>query len=124
MAITAREATGPTEECDELSLVEGAVDDDHVIASARIPQDLEADPELIRPEIRNGGERRGRLRAGQHAAGRRDPRFGRHLPVFDANELVAAVVTPMPSCDIARGDHAVGGEEAVVADHAIFEGEP
>ena len=50
-------AARPFEEGDELSLFERATDDLDVVLPTGVPEDLEADAELIGPEIRDGSER-------------------------------------------------------------------
>ena len=89
------------------------------------PRHLEADAELVGPEVGDGangvGLRRGPART---LARRGHARFGRHLPVLDADQLFAAVVVPQPTGHVTRSHDAVGGEEPVIADDAVLERQP
>ena len=84
--------------------------DHHVVLARRAPEHLEADAELVRPEIRDRAKttptRSARPARRPRAAA--TPRLRRHLPVLDADQLLPVVVAPLPAGDVAGGDDAGG----------------
>ena len=116
------QAAGTAEERDELALVERALGRRRTSSSPPgFPSTWRRMPYWSDQKYGTGVKERGVRPAGHQAARRRHPRFGGHLPVLDPDELLTAVVAPVPPRDVPRRHDAVGGEQPVVAHDAVLE---